>query len=659
MFALRTQRTRLLGTAAVAGIAALMFLLALTPGISFTEDLGRHLLLGRIICEQRAVPKTNLLTYTHADYPFVNHHWLSEVFFYQVHRAIGLNGMILLKAALMTAALLAALLAAPPRRGWPIYWVAGILSAVILAYRAHVRPEIFSFLGVGLYLYCIERIRGGARWPRAVMLAYGWFWANAHIYFLFGIGMAGAFVLERWMNDPSRRARLRELAWLATFFALAALNPNGIRGLLYPLRIFANYGMEITENASPLQYWRTVVNPMLLALPWLSLIALASLATCRRGGRQASANAIIATAALLLSWTMARNTPLLALAALPLLGICLGSRVTDDRPQPAMRWGLLVALLPLILNVWLVAKVVDGSYHRVFPSPIAPTPFGLDREERYLAIRELKARGLRGPVFSDYNIGSLVEYNLHPEFGGYVDNRPEAFPASFWRAEYLPALGLGAVWEQVAGKRGINSIIVSLTGVKESYVRELLRRPEWVLVHFDFLCAAWLRDTEQNRDAIAMNRVDDSSIASFEKDLSDRIDRLPRESLARRHVEADRIVYELYALVCLDEAPRAWPHIWRLHELYPDYQVVHELMRVSAPPEQVEAVKEVLARRARWPVAAKQVLDWGRVLESEGRMQEALSVYARGRWFFPLSPQLREAIEQIRDRAYRAAVWGT
>ena len=195
--------------------------------------------------------------------------------------------------------------------------------------------------------------------------------------------------------------------------------------------------------------------------------------------------------------------------------------------------------------------------------------------------------------------------------------------------------------------------------MKESYVRELLRRPEWVLVHFDFLCAAWLRDTEQNRDAIAMNRVDDSSIASFEKDLSDRIDRLPRESLARRHVEADRIVYELYALVCLDEAPRAWPHIWRLHELYPDYQVVHELMRVSAPPEQVEAVKEVLARRARWPVAAKQVLDWGRVLESEGRMQEALSVYARGRWFFPLSPQLREAIEQIRDRAYRAAVWGT
>ena len=46
------------------------------------------------------------------------------------------------------------------------------------------------------------------------------------------------------------------------------------------------------------------------------------------------------------------------------------------------------------------------------------------------------------------------------------------------------------------------------------------------------------------------------------------------------------------------------------------------------------------------------------VLESEGRMQEALSAYTRGRWFFPLSPHLREAAEQIRDRSYRMSVLG-
>jgi len=66
----------------LAGCALLMLLLACTPGISFTEDLGRHLLLGKIILAERAVPQTNLLTYTHPEFPFINHHWLSEKSFF-------------------------------------------------------------------------------------------------------------------------------------------------------------------------------------------------------------------------------------------------------------------------------------------------------------------------------------------------------------------------------------------------------------------------------------------------------------------------------------------------------------------------------------------------------------------------------------------------
>jgi hypothetical protein len=643
---------RALRVLAIAGPLLLMLLLAWTPGISMTEDLGRHLLLGKIASEQHLVPKTNLLTYTHPDFPFVNHHWLSEVVLYQLHRLVGLNGLILIKMLLLCAALALALLTLKPDRGWALYWLAGILAAVMLAFRAHIRPELFTFLGVALYGWCFERIRGGAWWPKLVVLAYAAFWANAQIYFVFGLFMVAAFVLERWLQQRSRRALLLDLLWCAALAAVSSANPNGAAGLLYPFHIFSNYAMGITENSSPLDYWHDVLNPMLLALPIMTALAIPAAIA---GWRSRLANSLIALAAVAAAWHMARSVPLLALAALPALGGALQSPVSGFRFQVS---NLAGGILLLLLNLFLLFTVLDGSYSRVFPSPIAPTPLGFDDESRYTVVRGLKETGLRGPVFSDYNLGSLVEYNLYPE-PGYVDNRPEAFPAAFWRAEYLPALGLGEAWDAISRIRQFNSIIVSLPGVKDSFTRELMRRPDWVLVHLDAICAVWVRNAPENQAFIDAHRFDASRVGNYEREIAERLGSLKRRPFWRRQIEADRIAYELYSLICIGEAERAWPYIWQLHQAYPNYQIAHELMRVTAPPDRIEAVKEVMAARARWPVAAKQVLDWGRVLESEGRIAEAKDAYRRGRRFFPRSPGLSRAIEQIEEEEYRRQIWNT
>jgi len=638
---------------AVAGPLLLMLMLAWTPGISFTEDLGRHLLLGRIIVEQQAVPRTNLLTYTHPDFPFVNHHWLSEVFFYLMHRVGGLNGLIVFKVLAMVGALGLAMGAAPlPRRHVGLCWFAGLLAAVLMGFRSHLRPELFTYLGIGFFLFCLERLRCGARWPWWAMPVYLWFWSNAQIYFIFGLFMCAAFAFERACFESGKfqvsSFRFRWVfVWLIGLLVACVLNPNGLSGLLYPFRIFSNYGVGITENASPLEYWRTVVNPMMLALPLLSVLTLISIPSC---WRTRPANAVIALVALAASWRMARSVPLLALTAMPCIATAWGDGVLEDwsagKRSIFSKLRHSVAPLLLLFNLLLIFSVLSGSYSRVFPSPIAPTPFGFDDESRYVMLRKLKDAGLRGPVFTDYNIGSLVEYNLHPE-PGYVDNRPEAFPAAFWRTEYVPALALGEVWDRVCASRGINAVVVSLTGVKESFTRELMIRPEWRLAHVDGLCGVWVRNVPANQPL--MGRVDPRAYAA---DIAARIGLLGTLPFWRRQVEADRIVYELYSLICIGEVPLAWPGIWRMHELYPDYQVVHELMRVSAPPERVEAVKQVMAREARWPVAAKQVLDWGRVLEAEGRWAAARGVYQRGRCFFPLSADLRDALNRVEDAEY-------
>ncbi|MBI2440426.1 MAG: hypothetical protein HYV35_03545 [Lentisphaerae bacterium] len=686
---------------------ALMLLLALTPGISFTEDLGRHLLLGKIIVERGYVPATNFLTYTYPDFPFINHHWLSEVVFYWAYRAVGLNGLIALKALLMCSALALALRSGEQRRASPLIVLAATLSAVALGYRAHIRPELFTYLGVALYGWFIARAelspeRKIPGWGCGVLLAYGWFWANAHIYFIFGLGMLGAYMLACWWRFFCR-TRISEgvlchRAWprAETFLLLALvgvnlLNPNGWRGVLYPLGIFGNYGIAITENASPLSYWQTVLNPMMLTMPLLSLLALlvfgracrchnesnhgkltADLPEMLRISLQAGyadntdiqtkghlfdfirairgkirtdltagqlAGNLILLAALIAAWRMLRSAPLLALTVLPPL--CAFPHFIKCGNTFLAGWlrGTGIAVV-VMLNLSLAFGVVEGSYCRIFPSPIGPTPFGLDDEQRYLALRRLQAEGLPGPVFSDYNSGSLVEYNLYPQ-PGYVDNRPEAFPAEFWQQEYTSALSLGAAWEDLLERRGIQTVAVSLAGVKEHFIRALLADPRWQLVHLDFFFAVFVRRTPANQDFLQRHAFGTGEIARFAGQTAQRLSVLPSESLWRRQVLADQIVYEIYALICVGAGELAWPLVWEMHLRYPDYQLVHELMRVSAPNYAWPAVMDVMAGKARWPLAAKQVLDYGAALEAQGRTNEARAVYRRGRIFFPLSTSPR------------------
>ncbi|NQT93724.1 MAG: hypothetical protein HQ559_13270 [Lentisphaerae bacterium] len=674
-------------TLVIACPLVLMLAMACTPGISFSEDLGRHILLGRIISEECAVPRTNLLTYTHPDFPFVNHHWLSEVLMYQMHRVAGLNGLIVWKMIMMTAALALAACTVFPRRRLYLYWLAAILAAVLLGFRSHIRPELFTYVGVALYGWLFERMRKGARWPRWAMLPIACLWANAHIYFVFGLGMVGAFVLERIYLDRRNRTAAFEIGWLVALLIVSCINPNGLNGVLYPFRIFSNYAVGITENASPFTYWQTVLNPMLLALPVMGLLTVmagvGALRAARRkprppGERSGAlcagfrpANVIIAVTALVATFVMARSAPLLALTALPLIGAALSAGIgvpassrqrlfmEDGSPYPSKctthagigvpasspRRSPLPLLLVLVLNAWLLHGVVTGWYTRIFPSPIGPTSFGFDHESRYRALTDLKTDGLRGPVFTDYNIGSLVEYALYPE-PGYVDNRPEAFPSSFWRTEYEPALALSDRWAAIRDMRGFNAVIVSLHGVKEQFTQEMMRRPGWVLVHLDALSAVWVRNAPRNREIIDKRGFTPARLAGYERQISRRLIALYDTPFWRRQVEADRLVYELYSLLCIGEAGRAWPYIRQLHLLYPDYQIIHELMRVTAPPQDVAMVRDVLSRRARWPLAAKQVLDWGAVLEAEGKAEQAKKLYRRGRSFFPLSPALRDALSR-------------
>src|SRR5688572_12047143 len=73
------------------------FAIFIKTDASFDQDLGRHIKLGEIILETGSIPKTNLFSYTHPDFLFINHHWLFEVGAYLGDETIGVGGLLLIK----------------------------------------------------------------------------------------------------------------------------------------------------------------------------------------------------------------------------------------------------------------------------------------------------------------------------------------------------------------------------------------------------------------------------------------------------------------------------------------------------------------------------------------------------------------------------------
>ena len=126
---------------------------------SIGPDIGRHLKVGEIIWQTKEVPKTNLFSFTEPDFPFTNHHWLSEVIFYGVFNLSGLTGLILLKIFLVLATfLLLFFLAKKHATFWPLA-ISFLLSLFIFISRTEVRPEIFSYAILAFFLFALFKAK--------------------------------------------------------------------------------------------------------------------------------------------------------------------------------------------------------------------------------------------------------------------------------------------------------------------------------------------------------------------------------------------------------------------------------------------------------------------------------------------------------------------
>lgn len=502
------RREQVFQTMILIGLLALIVII-FSQKIKFTSiDLGRHLANGRLVWQDPSLLYHNFYSYTEPDAPFVNHHWLSGVIFYLVYSLGGFKWLSVFNILLILGAFGLVFRLAQKRAGFYLTALLAIPTIFLLSERVEIRPEVFSYLFIFLTWFLLDQTSRLKNYRRLWLLVPLFIlWANIHIYFFFGLALLGfqaaaEFIYAYWvavgrLGDRFKVGFRAAKPWLKIFaacFVACLANPNFIKGVLYPLNIFRNYGYEIAENKTVFYLEHLLINYNFAIFKWLLFLLLLSWAAYfvfRREKRWFDALVSIFFAALALF--ASRNLAIFGLVALVIVSANLAAPVAYLKENSAFfqklsshRSSLWLAGFILALTILAIAYLLqDATHDNNFLKSRLGWGLAAGSED---SIRFFKANNLSGPIFNDYDIGSTLIFWLYPQEKVFVDNRPEAYSQEFFASVYRPMQTDYKVWKEAMTRYRFKVIYFAHTDSTpwaRAFLASILKDQDWALVYFD------------------------------------------------------------------------------------------------------------------------------------------------------------------------------
>lgn len=464
--------------------------------LSFHEiwdrDIFFHLATGKAILEQGGLPAVNIFTFPKSSLPFYpNPAWLFDVLLALVYRNFGLTGAILGKCLVLLVlygVLLRMLRGCGATRPWAVLLL--FVAAMASALRFNERPEVFTCLFLGLYLWLLQRHRAGRAgavwWLPAIMLA----WTNMHAGFIFGLICLGLVAAGEWLTTFAR-GRWRALAWeplpperLRQLTVAAAL--SGAASLLTP-RPLTNYRflfqhLHVTDIVPVAEY--AAPDPRLLPWFYVLLGLLVVLGIAARGRAKPPLPAVLPLVFFAaLAFSAVRFVPLFAIACLPWAGMQLAAlqeRLAGICPQG---WWLR-RVVNLLLPAGLVLVVLAFP-----PVPARHIP-KVDRSWTPVdGFRFLNAASFRGNLYNSLSFGAAGMFYLYPQHRlfqtSYIQVEEDLMEEAYRSAKEPQS------WQVFLDRYAIE---VALIDIKyEEPTPDFFPPQKWALVYFDDVCAIFIR----------------------------------------------------------------------------------------------------------------------------------------------------------------------
>jgi hypothetical protein len=398
------------------GVVTYAVLIVTGDRLLLDPDTQWQITVGQWIIDHRAVPHTDVYSFTMRGAPWISTQWLAQLAYAQVYTWFGWTGPVVLAAAASAAtfALLARYLVRNLSESAALVFVAVALAltAPHLLARPHVLALPIMVAWIGTLIAAADRRAA----PSFFLLPLMVLWANVHGGFVFGLVMIAPIALDAVIAAEAGRRVAVAMRW-ALFAALAlaasCCTPYGWESLLASRKILA------LGSALPLiTEWRaadfTNLRPFEICL--LSGIGLA----LYRGIKLPPLRIVILLGLIHMALAQGRGAEILALLAPLVLAVPLARQigaaeaVTAHSPGPVR--GAMLAGIAIVLAA---GTLTFASVHRYAPhtanSPVA-------------AVAELKKLNVER-VFNDYDFGG---YLIASRVAPFIDGRTELYGEKFF-----------------------------------------------------------------------------------------------------------------------------------------------------------------------------------------------------------------------------------
>lgn len=464
------------GRLLLAGFILVCALYCITP--VHNGNFFWHLRNGEDILDSGRIRTTDPFTWTRCGETWLQQEWVSEVLFAVSWRTLGEPGPVLLKALVVSMAVLLTSMAAM-RRGASAAAVVltGVLWFVLSHGRWIVRPHMISILMFAVYIYLIERRDLGILSSLAIFVPLQVFWTNAHAGFIMGWFLLGVPVLEELFARRIRFALKRSVVLTAAVLS-AGLHPNGFGSFTYITDFLSRPLFRET-----IREWWSPFHPLY------------------QPGQTVSTTAVLLVSVLLVSWFLVirrrkemGTVRILALGALSVASL-LSSRNIDFLALAAVAW-----IPPLLGRIRRSVPAALLCAAVVIPFTLGiPREFGPPREPGLGVDWSIYPRGLadfleenpslmEGRIFNTNEISGYLEYRLGGELMLFMDGRCHLYP------EWLYARYLILAYARPADARRVMAImddsrmdlaIYDWPKPEESSAYVLSASPDWRPVYWD------------------------------------------------------------------------------------------------------------------------------------------------------------------------------
>ena len=372
--------------------------------------------LGQWIIDHRAVPETDVFSFTMRGQPWISTQWLAQVLFAKSYAVAGWSGPVVLAAAALAAtfALLTRFLSRHLSDTHTLVCVAAALALTVP--HALARPHVLALPMMVLWASSLIAAADRRGVPSFGSLIWMALWANLHGGFVLGLVLVAPVALDAVLNADAKQRMSLALRW--AIFGVAALaasccTPYGWNSLLASQKILA-----LGAVLPLIREWQAADFGQIGAFEVCLLLGLGL--ALWRGIKLPPMRIVLLLGLIHMALAQDRAAEIMGLLAPLVLAAPLARQLGD---QAISTSGVATPMRGALVGGVAIA-LAAGTFAYASVHPFAPHMRGTP----VAAVAELKKLNLTR-VFNDYDFGGYLIAQGIPTF---IDGRTELYGEKFF-----------------------------------------------------------------------------------------------------------------------------------------------------------------------------------------------------------------------------------